>query len=97
LDKFDNIMKTTSQIPEKEHIKAINENKKLCICPTCPTYNECAENNMEALYCTEGKSAVCITKESGCICPACPVTEKLGLEKDYFCTKGTETKQRRKA
>ncbi|MCW4034517.1 MAG: DUF2769 domain-containing protein, partial [Candidatus Bathyarchaeota archaeon] len=66
----------------------------LCICPDCPTYNECAQQNKELMYCVLGASATCITKESGCICPACPLTEKLGLLHDYFCVRGTESQQK---
>jgi hypothetical protein len=87
LDKFE-------KMTEEERKKAIKENKKLCICPDCPTYNECAKEKRELVYCASGKSQACITKESGCICPACPITEMMGLTKDYFCVRGTESQQR---
>lgn len=87
MDKFE-------KMTEEERMQAIKENKNLCICPNCPTYNECAKEKRELVYCALGKSQVCITEESGCICPACPITEKMGLTKDYFCTKGTESQQR---
>ena len=87
MDKFE-------KMAEEERKKAIKENKKACICPDCPTYNECAKENGELFYCVAGKSRTCIIKESGCICPACPMTETLGLTKDYFCVKGTERQQR---
>ena len=74
--------------------KEIEENKALCICPNCPTYNECAQKSNELLYCLLGGSQECITNEEGCICPACPVTEKLRLNNDYFCTRGTEKQQK---
>jgi hypothetical protein len=91
VDKFEKMM---SNITEEERKKVIKENKALCICPNCPSYNECAQKKGEALYCILGKSPTCITKESGCICPACPVTENMGLTKDYFCTRGSESQQR---
>ena len=87
MDKFE-------KMTEEERKKLIKENKKLCICPNCPTYNECAKEKDELFYCVLGKSQTCIIKETGCICPACPVTETLGLTKDYFCIKGTESQQR---
>jgi hypothetical protein len=40
-----------------------------------------------------GKSEV-ITAEKGCTCGGCPVTDKMGLTKLYFCTKGGEAEQR---
>jgi hypothetical protein len=88
------IMEKISNIPKEEHTKTIEANKKLCICPECPTYNDCAKEQDELLFCILGKSETCITKESGCICPACPITEKLGLTKQYYCTKGTEQEQK---
>ena len=94
MDKFENMMQMMSKMTETERMKAIKANKALCTCPNCPTYNECAKENGELMYCALGKSATCVTKESGCICPACPVTKKIGLTKDYFCTKGTESQQR---
>ena len=79
---------------EKERNKAIEENKRLCICPGCATYNECAKEKSELVYCILGKSQACIIKESGCICPACPITDTMNLTMDYFCTKGTESQQK---
>ncbi len=94
MDKFEQVMQTMSQMTEEERMKAIEDNKTLCICPDCPTYNECAQEKGEIFYCSMGKSPTCITKGLGCICPACPITEKMGLTHDYFCTKGTEREQR---
>jgi len=94
LDTFENMMRMMSKMTQEERMKTIEANKALCVCPTCPTYNECAKEKDELFYCALGVSATCIIKESGCLCPACPITEKMGLTKDYFCTKGTEQQQR---
>jgi len=94
LDKFETMMQMMSKMTESERMSAIKENKKLCVCPDCPTYNDCAQENNEVMYCALGASATCITKKAGCICPACPLTEKMGLTNDYFCIKGTESQQR---
>jgi len=94
MGKFEEMMQMMSQMTENERMNAIEENKALCICPDCPTYNECAQEKNELFYCGMGKSPTCITQESGCICPACPITEKMGLTHDYFCLKGTEKEQR---
>ncbi len=91
---LDNIPQKLSNVKEGERMTTNKINKSLCICPTCPTYNECAKDNEELLYCVSGRSITCITKESGCICPACKIAENLGLTKDYFCVYGTEKKQR---
>lgn len=87
-------MQMMSKMTEAEHMKSIKANKALCMCPNCPTYNECAKEDNELLYCLLGESGTCIIKESGCICPACPVTEKMGFTDEYFCIRGTESKQR---
>ena len=91
---IENILQKGSNIKEEEHMMATKVSKSLCVCPNCPTYNECAKDNEELIYCVLGKSITCVTKESGCICPACKITEKMGLTKDYFCVYGTEKKQR---
>ncbi len=94
MDKFEETMQMMSKMTEKERMKAVEDNKGLCICPDCPTYNECAQKKGEVFYCGLGRSPACVTKEEGCICPACPITEKMGLTNLYFCTRGTEREQR---
>ena len=94
MDKFEKMMQMMSKMTEEERKKAIKANKKHCICHDCPTYNECAKEKGELFYYALGKSQACITKESGCICPACPITETMGLTKDYFCVRETESQQR---
>jgi len=79
---------------KEEHMKTIETNKALCVCSTCPTYNECAKEMGKLFYCALGRSLTCITKESRCIFPACPITEKMNLTNEYFCTRGTEKQQR---
>jgi hypothetical protein len=84
------------EMTKEEYAKKVKENKTVCICPNCPTYNECAEKRDEVLFCILGKSQQCIIEEQGCICPACPMTEKMGLENEYYCIRGTENEQRSK-
>lgn len=95
MDKFEEIMQMMSQMTEEEVNKTMEDYKRQCVCPGCPTYNKCAEKEGELFYCRLGKSPTCITEEAGCICPACPITDKMGLTHEYFCTKGTEKEQRR--
>lgn len=64
-------------------------NIKKCICPNCPSYNECAKGKKELLYCAQeiGKSA-CEYKMNGCICGACPVHTENDLHAGYYCVHG---------
>ena len=79
---------------EQDRNKMFEEKKKLCVCCGCPTYNDCAKENNELLYCALGKSSICITKEAGCICATCVVADQMGLVKEFFCTRGSELEQR---
>ncbi len=83
-----------AKMTKQKMMKIVESNKELCICGDCPTYNDCARDNQELLYCTLSKSPMCITEEAGCICPACPITEQMGLKHEYFCTRGSEKEQR---
>lgn len=68
----------------------VNEsNLKKCVCPACPSYNECAKGKKELLYCAEaiGKSS-CEYKMSGCICGGCPVQKENNLKAGAYCIKG---------
>jgi hypothetical protein len=64
---------------------------KLCICKKCPNYVECSETTGFCLART-GKSK-CIKSEKGCLCPACPVESKAGLQKVYYCIRGSDKEQ----
>lgn len=94
MNKFEQMMQQMSKLSEKDRGKKIDDLKKLCICEGCPTYNECAGNENELLYCVLGKSPNCIVKEVTCLCPDCPITEQLGLKNQFFCTRGSERDQR---
>ena len=91
MDKFMELMQKAMQMSEEERMKFIAENKKMCICASCPSYVGTGET--ELAFCTIGKSEV-ITEEKGCTCPSCPVTDKMGLTHTYFCTRGSEREQR---
>lgn len=74
----------------------IDENRRKCICGSCPSYNECMRAGVELLFCIVGKSPDCIFEKKGCICPSCPVTKILGLKKAYYCIRGTQEEQEQK-
>ncbi len=61
-----------------------------CSCPNCPSYNACAKEKTEALYCAgEVGKSTCAYEKSGCICGACPVHEEFSLESGYYCVQGS--------
>lgn len=65
-----------------------------CICEPCPTYNECMRAGESLLFCIVGKAEHCTFEKKGCLCPSCPVTKTLGLDKSYYCIKGSGQEQR---
>lgn len=62
------------------------ENRKKCICPSCPSYpHECRG---EVLYCAEDVGhSQCDVNVKGCVCPGCPVYAENNLKEIYFCTR----------
>jgi hypothetical protein len=65
-------------------------NIKKCFCPHCPSYNECAKEKTENLYCAGeiGKSA-CEFKMNGCLCGGCQVYRENNLKAGYYCINGS--------
>jgi hypothetical protein len=94
MDMFDTQMQALAKMSKEDQAKTISELMGMCICPSCPTYNACAKNAKEGLYCALGKSFMCISEEKGCNCPTCPVKSKMGLKYKSFCTRGQEQAQR---
>ncbi len=94
MDTFREKMEAMSKMSSQDQMKAIEGLKSQCICPTCPTYNDCAKNANEKLFCALGNSFMCISFEKTCICPTCPVASDLGLHYKSFCTRGAEKAQR---
>ncbi|HUK38618.1 MAG TPA: DUF2769 domain-containing protein [Methanomicrobiales archaeon] len=72
----------------------VRELREKCICAGCPTYNPCAAEAKELLYCIYGQSFRCVTEDFGCVCPECPLIDEIGLEYLTFCLKGGEASQR---
>jgi hypothetical protein len=91
-EKYDELM----AMKEADQEQTIKELKKDCVCPICPTYNQCSKENKEKLFCILGKSPECIDTEKGCMCPTCPLAERLeiGIERNFFCIHGSELEQR---
>jgi len=68
-------------------VEDIAENASACLCPDCPTYNNCMGGADEKLYCARGRTACEVTARR-CVCPDCPVWSRNGLSTTYFCTGG---------
>jgi len=96
MDRFEQAMKHLTGLGEDDKGKAIYANRSLCVCSTCPTYNHCAKSKNELLYCLLGKSPSCIKNLKICACVRCPLHFKIGLNRRYFCGRGTEAEQRMK-
>ena len=78
----------TYRLSPNETRQRTEEFLNMCICSGCPSWTECGE---EGGFCLSaiGKSS-CIIDQKGCICSRCPVTGEMGLEHDYYCTRGSE-------
>jgi hypothetical protein len=94
MDTFREKQEAMMKMSSEEKMKAIANLKSMCICPSCPTYTDCAKKAGENLFCTLGNSFMCISFEKGCECPKCPVTSEMGLHYSNFCTRGSEKAQR---
>lgn len=68
-------------------VEVTEENRERCLCPGCPTYDECMGMEEEVLYCGTAVSMCEITK-NGCLCGGCPVYAHYGLNGGYYCEGG---------
>jgi hypothetical protein len=94
VDLFEEKMHALKEMAPENRIEVVNNLKTRCPCPTCPSYNKCAKEAGETLFCSTGKSFMCISEEKGCNCPTCPITKEMGLKNKFFCTRGSEKAQR---
>ena len=96
MDKFEQLIHYVGEMSEDDQNNAIGEYKGSCICPTCPTWNKCAEDANEKVFCVTVKSGDCITEPKGCMCPTCPLAKLLnmGVEYNTYCLNGSEMEQR---
>ncbi len=93
MDAFESEMQKLDSMDAAQRKLELEKLRADCICPDCPTYNKCAGDQQELLYCVEGKSS-CISEELGCICPDCPVAAQFDLVDMYYCTQGSEKEKR---
>ena len=62
-------------------------NADRCVCPTCPTYDQCMRDNAELLFCARAATG-CSPKSVACTCATCTVWRNNGLASFYFCLHG---------
>ena len=93
-DMYIKMQKQMMGMPKDQMMAKLMDMAKMCTCPSCPTYNECAKNAMEGMFCGHGTSFHCIKEVKGCICPTCPVAKQMGLTHSAFCGMGNEKTQR---
>ena len=74
---------------EEKNVPDTEENAEMCLCPGCPTHNECMKN--ERIFCSRGKTE-CDLEKRGCLCGTCPVERNYGLTDFYYCTEGAAKK-----
>lgn len=71
-------------------MKILKNSKNLaaCVCANCPSYNDCAKEKNELLFCSpEVGPGVCEYKMNGCICGPCPIHREYNLDSGYYCIK----------
>lgn len=65
-------------------------NLKKCICANCPTFNDCAREKSELLFCADAlEKRMCQYKMRGCICPVCIVHKENNLHASFYCIQGS--------
>lgn len=96
MDEFEKLLEELSQMSDEDRARKTKELEGDCVCPTCPTYNDCAKEQGEDIFCIIGKSKECITVTLGCLCPTCPLAQKygIGLMYNFYCNNGSEKEQR---
>ena len=87
MDKFEQLIHDVLDMSESDQKKAIASYKDSCICQTFATYNKCASDVNEKLFCGNGKSVDCITEPRGCECPTCQLAQSLdvGVINNTYC------------
>ena len=81
MDEFEKLMEVLDQLDGEERLKTLKKLEGDCVCPICPSYNDCAKEKDENIFCITGKSDGCINLELGCMCPTCPLAQryKIGM------------------
>ncbi|CEA13868.1 MULTISPECIES: DUF2769 domain-containing protein [Methanobacterium] len=97
MDRFELIMEKMSEMSEEQLNSLIDmQKKRICVCRSCPTYDQCMTENSESLFCFLGKSQ-CEVDPAECICSTCPAHDNFQLKHELYCLKGSEEEQRGKS
>lgn len=93
MDLFEELMEELEELSDKDRSLKIKEMEGDCVCPICPTYEDCGQG--ENVFCITEKSS-CVDMELGCLCPTCPLAQKykFGVLYNFYCARGTEKEQR---
>ena len=94
MDALEQWLNTFWQSSIKQRTLLTREKQSVCVCSSCSSYNRCAGEIHESVYCITGKSHLCITEDRGCTCTRCPLVAELGLKYSGFCRDGAEAAQR---
>ena len=95
MDQFELALEKMSEMSEEQLKQLIDmEKEKICICRTCPTYNQCMTENNEALFCILGSN--CEVDQVECICFQCPAHTNFEMKHESYCKDGSEKEQRLK-
>ncbi len=96
MDTIEDLNQYLKSLPLQEKEEELERFKEQCICPICPSYNDCAKKKGELLYCVTGESENCITVKKDCLCPPCPFARRLSFGARYntYCIRGSEMEQR---
>lgn len=96
VDKFEELINELNGMSDDDRNERIKGLEAECVCPICPTFNQCAKDTGENIFCLKNESN-CINTEKGCMCPTCPfaATYKIGVVHNFYCKRGGEVKQRK--
>ncbi|HTX61937.1 MAG TPA: DUF2769 domain-containing protein [Methanobacterium sp.] len=97
MDDMEEFCRKLEDLSPEEREEELERFKTQCICPICPTYNECAKSKEELLFCVIGQSKNCITDRKDCLCPPCPFARRLNFGAVYttYCIRGSEIEQKK--
>ncbi len=96
MDEFKQKINELNELSDEEKKEQLDKLAMDCVCPLCPSYNDCAKEKEEWLFCVTGSSDGCIDREKGCSCPECPFAKKyqIGVKHNFYCTLDSEMEQR---
>ena len=69
-------------------VEASTANREECLCPHCPTYEECMTMEEEVLFCGTSQTMCEAVERQGCVCGRCDVHAAFDLAGTFFCFEG---------